>query len=73
MKRPAVIIGAFVIGLVALVLYLQQQPPAGVEAMGDESPVMQWLTLAISIVSVLTGLVGLVQKVIELRAAGKST
>lgn len=68
MRRPAVFIGAFVIGILALIIYFQQQPPAGVEPMGDESPMRQWLTLAIGIVSLLTALVGLIQKVIELRA-----
>jgi hypothetical protein len=70
MKRPMVIVALLVIGLGALWYYVSLQPPEGVEAMGEgHSLTMQWLALAISIVSLLSGLVGLIQKIIELRAA----
>lgn len=67
MSRSFAFVGIFLVGIVATILYFQQQPPAGVETMGDESSTMQWLTLAVAVVSLLTSLVGLVQKLIELR------
>jgi hypothetical protein len=70
MKRPIVIVALLVIGLAALWYYFSLQLPAGIEPMGDgDSLTMQWLALAISIVSLLSGVVGLIQKIIELRAA----
>ena len=71
MKRPVVIVGALVLGVLALIYYLQQLPPDGVEPKGDEMTIA-WISLAVSIVSLLTALVGLVQKVIELRHASRS-
>lgn len=67
MRRLTMIICALTIGVLALFLYFQQQPPHGVEVMSDQSIVLQWLTLAIGLVSLLTGIIGLIQKLIELR------
>ena len=41
--------------------------PPGVEPMGDEGQTIAWVALVTSIVSLLTALTGLVQKLIELR------
>lgn len=71
MKRPAVIIGATILGALALIFYLQQLPPEGVEPKGDEMT-LAWVSLAIAILSLLTAVVGLIQKVVELRHAKKS-
>ena len=71
MKRPAVIVGASIIGFLALIFYFQQMPSDGVEPMGDESTTMQWLTLAIGIVALMTALVGMIQKIIELRMTSR--
>ena len=71
MKRPIVIIAALVIGITALWFYSSMQLPAGIEAKGDDDALtLRWLTLAISIISLLTGIAGLIQKILELRAAG---
>ncbi len=74
MKRPITIVVALVIGIAAFWLYSGMQQPAGIEAKGDDDTLtLRWLTLAISVVSLLTGVVGLIQKVIELRAASGSS
>ena len=70
MKRPAVIIGALIVGVLALIFYVQQMPPEGVEPKGDEVAVA-WISLAVAIVSLLTASVGLIQKFIELRQAAR--
>jgi len=71
MKRPIVIVAALIIGAAAFWYYASLQPPAGIEPMGDsDTDAAQWLTLAIGVISLLTAIVGLVQKVIELRAVG---
>lgn len=70
MKRPIVIVIALVIGLAAFWYYFSLQPPADIEPMGDdENTTAQWITLAIGIVSLLTAVTGLIQKIVELRAA----
>ncbi len=70
MKRPAIIIGALIVGVLALIFYVQQMPPEGVEPKGDEVAVA-WISLAVAIVSLLTASVGLIQKFIELRQAAR--
>ena len=71
MKRPVVIVTALVLGITALWFYSSLQPPAGIETKGDDDALtLRWLTLAISIISLLTGVAGLTQKILELRAAG---
>ena len=70
MKRPAVIIGALIVGVLALIFYVQQSPPEGVEPKGGEVTVA-WISLAVAIVSLLTAIAGLIQKFIELRKSGR--
>lgn len=66
MKRTAFIVGAFLIGVVALIFYFQQLPPEGVEPMGEEVTIA-WISLAVAIISLLTAIIGLIQKIIEAR------
>lgn len=68
MKRPVVIVGALVVGLLALVFYVTNLPPEGVEPMGD-SETMGWVSLAVAVVGLMTSVVGLIQKIIDLRHA----
>ena len=70
MKRPAVIIGALVVFAVAIITYVQQLPPEGIEPKGD-SEAIAWISLAVAVLSLLTAIVGLIQKVIELRASAR--
>lgn len=74
MKRPFVIGVLLIIGVVGLWYYFSLQPPADIEPKSGTSGTWgQWLTLAISSVSLLTGLVGLMQKIIELKIASKKS
>ncbi len=67
LKRWSVIVGAAIVALVGLWAYFAYRMPPGVEPMGDDSQTIAWVALATSIVSLLTALTGLVQKLIELR------
>jgi hypothetical protein len=68
MQRFAWIIAAFVLALVLWLVYLKTTLPAGVEAKGP-SDWLPWLSLAGSIVSLLTGIVGLIGEIRKLRSA----
>ena len=72
MKRPAVIVALFVVGLIAAGSYFVFTPPPGVEPMGGDDATVAWVSLTVAVVSMLTALIGLVQKVIELRAAARA-
>jgi hypothetical protein len=70
MRRPAFIIGAAVICVIAFIVYFAQRPPAGVDSMGDEkSATIAWISLSVAALSLGTAVVGLIQKLVELRAA----
>lgn len=72
MKRPAVIIGGAVICAIAFIVYFAMRTPAGVAPMGDESSAaITWISLVVAVLTLMTTVVGLVQKLIEL-CAGKS-
>jgi hypothetical protein len=69
MKRPAVVVGGAVICVIAFIVYFATRTPEGVTPMGDESSTtVAWISLAVAIVTLVTTVVGLVQKLIELRA-----
>ena len=73
MKRPIVIVIALIIGLAALWLYYDLQPLPNIETKGEGTPTTAWISLAVSIISLLTALVGLIQRIIEARAAKASS
>lgn len=74
MKRPLVIGVLLIIGVVGLWYFFSLQPPSDVQSKGENGGAMiQWLALAISSVSLLTGLVGLMQKLVELKIASKKS
>jgi hypothetical protein len=69
MKRPAFFIGAALICVVAFIVYFAMRPPGGVTPMGDESSAtVAWISLAVAALSLGTAVVGLIQKLVELRA-----
>ncbi len=70
LKRPAVIIGALIVGIAALIFYFGRLPPEGIEPMGDELTVA-WISLAVAVVSLLAAVIGLIQRMIELRQASR--
>jgi hypothetical protein len=70
MKRPALIVGAAVVCAIALMVYLASRPPESIAPMGDNSPAtIAWISLAVAALSLATAVVGLIQKLVELRAA----
>jgi hypothetical protein len=72
MKRPASIIGAAVICVIALIVYFGTRPPGGVTPMdGESSATIAWISLAVAALSLATAVVGLIQKLVELRAGNR--
>ena len=69
MKRPAYIVGAAAIFVIALLVYFTTRPPGDVTAMSDErSATVAWISLAVAALSLASAVVGLIQKLVELRA-----
>jgi hypothetical protein len=69
MKRPAVIVGGAVICAIAFIVYFAMRTPAGIAPMGDESSAtIAWISLVVAVLTLVTTVVGLLQKLIELRA-----
>lgn len=69
MKRPGFIIGALVVCVIAVVVYFTTRTPSDVAPMGDDgSQRIAWISLAIAALSLATAVVGLIQKLVELRA-----
>jgi protein-S-isoprenylcysteine O-methyltransferase Ste14 len=68
-KRPAYIIGAAVVGVIALFVYFATRAPEGITPMdGETSTAIAWISLAVAALSLATAVVGLIQKLVELRA-----
>jgi hypothetical protein len=65
LKRWSVILGAAVIALLGLWAYFAYRIPPGVEPMGDQTETVAWIGLATAIVSMITALAGLAQKLLE--------
>ena len=69
LRRPAIIVILAVICVIAFVVWQHYRPIPGIEAQGEDKSVMvAWLALATAIVTLLGTVVGLVQKLVELRA-----
>lgn len=72
LKKTITIILFFVISAIGFYVYQSNQlPPNTTPMSGGHSETIAWLALATSIVSLLIAIVGLVQKIIELRATEK--
>lgn len=69
LKRWSVIVGAAIVALVGLWAYFAYRIPPGVEVQSDTSETVAWIGLAIAVVNMLAALVGLVQKLVEMRKA----
>jgi hypothetical protein len=68
MKRPA-IIGAAVICVIAIVVHFASRTPEGITPMdGESSATIAWISLAVAALSLATAVVGLIEKLVELRA-----
>lgn len=71
LKRWKVIVIAMLIAIAGLVLYLKYRVPPGIAPKGDSAETIAWIALATAVVSLLTAIVGLVQKLIELGTSGR--
>lgn len=68
--KAAGIVGALVVCVVAVAVYLSFRTPGDVTSMGDDgAQTIAWISLAIAALSLATAVVGLIQKFVELRAA----
>jgi hypothetical protein len=70
MRKNVWIALAFVLAAVFWAIYLHFRLPVGIEAKGP-TDWMPWISLAASVVSLLTGIVGLLLKIQELRTGRK--
>ena len=71
LKKPLVILISLGLAVVGAWLYFEFRTPTDVEGKGDEGSTIAVLVGIGGIVSLLTAIVGLVQKLLELRTAGK--
>ena len=73
MKRPAYIVGAAVVCVIAFFVYFATRTPEGVAPMGDQtSETIAWISLVVAVLSLATTVVGLIQKLVELRAGKRA-
>ena len=71
-RKPLIIGAAFAITVLSTLVYFQYRIPPGVTPQGNNGETVAWISLATAIVSMITAIVGLLQKVIESRDRGKS-
>ena len=72
LKKWPFIAGAFAISAIAWWLFFDLRPPPGVEPKGDEALTIAWISLAVAVLTLLTAGLGLLQKLLELRALQQS-
>ena len=68
MKRPTYIIAAAVIGVIALIVYLNTRVPAGITPMDGDPATINMISLAIAILGLATAVIGLIRELVQLRA-----
>ena len=66
LRRWSTIIALLILAAILWWVYQSIRLPPGVESKGPQDW-LPWLSLAVSVVSLLTGLIGLATKVLELR------
>ncbi|MCI5137933.1 MAG: hypothetical protein D3922_05875 [Candidatus Electrothrix sp. AR1] len=66
-KKPIIIISFFLLAGASAFIYFYYQAPSGVVAKSDDVQLIAWIALVTSISSLITSLIGLIQKIIELR------
>ena len=67
LKKTGVMVSAVILGITALIIFDRYRTPSDVTPMGSNEETIAWIALATAIVSMVTALVGLMQKLIELR------
>ena len=71
LKRPVIIVLCLLLAVLGFWLFREFRLPPGIEPKGDKSETIAWLGVIGGVISLLTAVVGLVQKTVELRATGK--
>ena len=72
LKKPIFLVGAIAVALISLWLYFQNRVPPGIAPMGDGTETIALISLATSVVAMITALIGVIQKFLELKNARKS-
>lgn len=67
-RKPLFIAAAFVITIICIFFYFHYRLPWGVTPQGDSTATVAWVALLTAIVSMVTAVVGLAQKILELRS-----
>jgi hypothetical protein len=67
MRRASLILGLFILSALLWWAYEASRLPPGLEPKGETSEIIPWLSLAGSIVSLITGLVTLALQIIKLK------
>mgnify|MGYP001145165573 CR=1 FL=1 len=72
LRKPIVIVLAFVISVVGILVYFYfGLSPDDVQPMGAESDTVSWVALGTAVVSMLTAIFGLAQKISELKGKNR--
>jgi hypothetical protein len=71
LKRPMIIGIAVLVAVVGLALFFTYRVPPGVAPKGGSAETIAWLGLAAAVASMLTAIIGLIQRILELRASGQ--
>jgi hypothetical protein len=66
LRRPSTILAFFIGAILLWWVYETTRLPSGIEAKGGAQDWLPWLSLAGSVISLLTGLLTLVLKVVEI-------
>lgn len=67
LKKSTVIIFFVLLGAVFSIAYFQLRIPLGVTPQSDQGELLAWVALATSIASLVTALIGFIQKLLELK------
>ncbi len=67
LKKTVTIVFFLCLAIALYFVYDNLRPPEGIDVKGDSKETVAWLTLGAAVVSLLASLVGLVQKLLELK------
>jgi hypothetical protein len=65
LKRTTIILFFLILSVVLAYVYFQYRIPTGVVSQGDGQEAITWVSLIASIVSLITALVGLIEKIVD--------
>lgn len=73
LKNTVVIAALLILSIVTYYLYQTWKIPEGVIPKGDNTETLAWLALGTSIVSLLAAIVGLIEKILDLKKSKSSS